>query len=129
MRLARQLGIAPRRLWGWEPKTVTKHKYKNGKLVETTSRTESEWDAESYELLAALDAIDADRHGPCGHLLSESTSMDANPDNRDGSIRYVVDPPSRCFACEALKQAQSAPAYSGENADAGRMWSVRREDR
>jgi hypothetical protein len=129
VKLARQLGISPRRLWGWEPKTVTKHKYKDGVVVKTVSRSESEWDVESYELLAALDAIEGDRHGPCGHLLSESTSMDANPDNRKGSIRYVVDEPIRCFACDALKLAQSSPDYSGDNADPARMWSVRREDR
>lgn len=128
MKIAHDLGIAPRRLWGWEPKQVTKHRYKKGRIVDSVTTTEPEWDAESVELITAFAAIEADRH-TCGHLLSESSSLAANPDNRKRTIDYIVEPPGHCFACEAIKRAQSAEEYSGENADSSRLWSVKRVER
>src|SRR5687768_11626603 len=55
LRIARAGGIAPRRLWGWEPEEVHVEEIDEAgrKLVRVTR--EPEFDQEQYELLAALE--------------------------------------------------------------------------
>lgn len=114
MTLAARLGIAPRRLWGWEPATVTEHHYDDaGRLSRTVARPEPEFDTEQYGLMAALADLEADTCSSCGQPMSECMSADSDPDNRDASHSYVADLPNRCFATTArelrAKQYQEAP--------------------
>lgn len=86
------------------------------------------WDAESYELIAALYDIEDDRH-VCGHPLSETTSWAADPDNKkDRSIFYEPQPPKRCAACSALELAQKERESKGGSLDRSQVWSVRRTE-
>ena len=96
--------------------------------MRSVTEREAEWDDESYELAAALLSHEADIH-TCGHPLSESSSFDANPDNRDGKYRYEADDPVRCFACDAANAKQSQPEYSGDNFSPARVWRTRRVER
>lgn len=106
--MAVRLGIAPRRLWGWEPATT--HTYdEQGRVL--TSRPEPEWDAEQYALVAALSTIEDDECPGCHGSMSETTSPDSDPDG-DGSHRYEATAAVRCHKCTAreLKAKQYADA-------------------
>jgi len=71
--------IAPQRLWGWEPSTITVYEYEDGVLVRSIATPEGEFTEEQVDLLLAGEAFRKDV-GSHGHLLSESTSDAANPD-------------------------------------------------
>lgn len=94
---ARTLGISIKRLDGWEPVETTRHVYdeETGRLVESVTTRESEWDDEQQTWMLALHLLEADTCDGCGGQLSETTS----PEMED---RYVPDPPVRCHKCTAL---------------------------
>lgn len=130
MALAARLGVAPRRLWGWEPRTFTEYIYEDGLLVGTVSQVEPEFDDEQRDLLLAH-ALHVSSLGPHGFLMSEVTSPDADPNNKDGSIRFVADTiPTVDYAEKARRDAEDAykKAYEGANMS-GLIFRVHREER
>lgn len=70
-----------------------------GRLV--ASRPEVEWDDEQRALVAAFAEVEDDTCPHCGNPMSECMSPDSDPDNRDGTHRYVASAPHRCFAATA----------------------------
>lgn len=83
------MGVAPRRLWGWEPAVTSEEFDADGNLLRVTvSRAEPEFTTEQVDLLLAAELLEADT-GPHGFLLSESTSPDADPANPKAKFRYV----------------------------------------
>lgn len=117
LRIARDLGVAPRRLWGWEPETRLVRDGDGWKLV-----TEPEYDKSQYELLAALHEHEASLD-EYGHPLDESTSILADPLNPDGTHMYKAKA-VRSWSAQAVVDAESDPKYSGENYNPARRWRV-----
>lgn len=132
VRLARDLGIAPRRLWGWEPVETTRHHYEAGRLVGSTTTREPEFDAEQREWLCALAELEADT-GHHGEWISEATSEYADPNNRDRHFHYEAGAadaknlPIINHAERAVTLAQERYYKKYPDADrAGHMWIVRK---
>lgn len=111
------MGVAPRRLWGWEPEQRLERDDDGWRIV-----TEPEFDKGQYELLTALYEHEASI-GDHGHPLDESMSILADPLNPEGTHTYVATP-VRDWADDALEQAQKDPRYSGDNYSAARKWRV-----
>lgn len=83
------MGVAPKRLSGWEPAVTSEEFDADGNLLRVTvSRAEPEFTAEQVDLLLASDLLEADT-GSHGFLLSEATSPDADPANPKATRRYV----------------------------------------
>lgn len=126
------MGIAPRRLWGWEPVESTTHHYEAGRLVGSTTTREPEFDPEQHEWLCALAELEADT-GQYGEWISEATSIDADKNNRDRKYHYVAgaaDAPNQPIINHAdravtLAQERFYKKYPDENR-AGHMWIVRK---
>jgi len=133
VRLAREIGIAPRRLWGWEPTESTKHHYDHTKrLVGSTTTREPEFDREQREWLRALHELEADT-GQYGEWISEATSIDADPNNRERKYHYVAgaaDAPNLPiinWAEYAVTTAQDRYYKQYPDANrAGHMWITRK---
>lgn len=112
------MGVAPRRLWGWEPETT--FTYVDDRLV--SSRPEPEWNDRQYLLMSLLAEYEADLCPDCGQPRSEC--MDARADHNyrgADSIRYQGEA-VRCYACEAM----NAEAEKFETPDRARKFSVKR---
>lgn len=116
-----------KRFRGWEPKTTTQNIYKNRRIVRTYSTVETEWDTEQLELMLAYDAYKRDV-GQHGHLLSRSTSPDADPNNYASPLRYVARGPFTDYAKKAEDDA--IDAYRAQFSDDqkpnmnGMYWTV-----
>ena len=67
---------------------------------------------------------EADVHEACGHLLSESTSIEADKDNVKGEFYYEAEIPIRCHACTAA--AAMHKEYGGDNYDSARLFPVKK---
>jgi hypothetical protein len=126
------MGIAPRRLWGWEPAESTTHHYEHGRLVGSTTTREPEFDPEQHEWLCALAELEADT-GQYGEWISEATSADADPNSKDRKFRYVAgaaDAPNLPiinWADHAVTMAQERYYKKYPDANrAGHMWIVRK---
>lgn len=122
------MGVAPRRLWGWEPSEFHETVRENGRIVGTRITREPEFDREQLILLLAASRLDADI-GPHGHPMSEATSSEADPAVA-GGWRYSAGPyPDIDFAQQALDRAQATYDAANKNSDrAGHVWRVRRID-
>ena len=68
-----------------------------------------------------------DIHPECGHPLSETTSILADPNNPDGQYVFKAQLPLRCHACTAIEEAQRG--YRGEHFDPARIWIVDKHER
>lgn len=90
-------------------------------MVRYVATTEPEWDEYHWEMMRAFQDYEGQLH-TCGHPLSESTSLLADPDNPDGEWVYTAQLPIRCHACTALEQAKKP--YEGKNYDPARMFVV-----
>ena len=109
--LAQQLGTNPRLLgqlrtardWGVPLSTIR-------------GTGDGVWSDVDRLLAEALTMYEAALCDGCGQPLHESTSPDADPDNRSSSMRYEVPPPMRCFACTALDSA--VKPYTGDKVQA-----------
>jgi hypothetical protein len=91
--------------------------------------TEPEWDDEQRLLILAWSDWEADR-GPHGHSMTEATSPEADPANREGSVLFVGEEPIRDFA-EAARDAKRK-SYEAQYPDAdlsGLIWPVKRVER
>jgi len=93
--------------WTWGAPTVA------------TTTVDSAWDDEQLEIMQGFAAYEADLHGPCGHLLSESTDILADPMNAAGEWKYKPQLPIRCHACTAL-----APMIKEYDNDTSLLWVV-----
>lgn len=104
--------VSPRRLAGWEPVEFTEYFYgDDGRLIGSKMTREAEWDTEQVDLLLAAHAFRADV-GPHGHLLSKSTSSDADPTNYESPLRYAGHGPFWDWAKKA--ELDKADAYRAE---------------
>lgn len=119
--------MAPRRLDGWEPRTISEHEYDGDRLVRTVEYRESEWDDEQVALATAYKRF-ADDLGPHGHLMSEATSPDADPNNYDSPLRFVADGPVTDWARKTQMDAEAAwREAAGEKANMnGLIFPVRK---
>lgn len=119
--------MAPRRLDGWEPRVVTIPEYDGDRIVRTVEYRESEWDDEQRELMIAYKRF-ADDIGPHGHLMSEATSDEANPNNYDSPLRFVADGPVTDWAQKTKLDAEAAwREAAGEKANMnGLIFPVRK---
>lgn len=131
MALAARLGVAPRRIWGWEPRTFTTIcRDDDGLVVGEISEPEPEFNEEQRNWLVAyekhLSTLD-----PNGFPLEETTSPEADPANRKGSYKYVADAePVVNYAEKARRDAEDAyrQLYKDANFN-GMSWSARKVDR
>lgn len=94
---------------------------------------EPEFDQSQYELLAALEAYEADI-GPHGQYMSEATSPDGDPANQKRKYQFVAGMPGAPglplvdFAAKA--QAEAMDAYYKKYPDqsrAGHLWVVHKQ--
>lgn len=101
------MGVSPRRLHGWEPRTVTERTYDaDGRVSQTVTYQEPEFNDDDLALL--LERASWERQiAPHGQPLSEATSSENDRRNRQGSgyysARLVTD-----FAQEAIDSAREA---------------------
>ena len=119
--------MAPRRLDGWEPRVVTVPEYDSERIVRTVEYREPEWDEEQVALMTAYKRF-ADDIGPHGHLMSEATSPDANPNNYDSPLRFVGEAPITDWARKAqLDREAEWREAAGDNANMnGLIFPVRK---
>ena len=67
------MGVAPRRLWGWEPVEETAFEYDSeGRLVRTVTLRESEFTPEQVDLLLAAHLIDIEPRDELGIPISQA---------------------------------------------------------
>ena len=129
--LASQLRIAPRRLDGWEPRTVTEPEYDpdTGVLLRSVEHREPEFDDEQVAWMLAYARHSSDI-GAHGQLISEATDPRADPNDYEGGYRYVVDPPITDWAeKQRLDDIEAWKVAAGENANLnGLIFRVRRVD-
>jgi hypothetical protein len=122
------LGVAPRRLWGWEPRQFTAYEYDGDRIVGTVTTLEPEFDGEQLALLRAYMDLTGDR-GSHGLPLSETTHPDANPAVRGGWHYEANESPRIDYAGQAIGKAQDA--YYKAHPDeprGGHGWYARRVD-
>lgn len=101
---------------GWEPAEVTRYEYdEDGRLITSITEREPEWCRADVEALIAY--IEMGRVGPHGQPMSEATSWEANPSNKDRTIGYEVDVQTD-FAAVALSEFKKAyKKQYGDDAD------------
>lgn len=117
-------------MWGWKPQATTEYRYgDDGRLVSSVTVTEPEWDQLQVDYLIALELYEADI-GPHGFRMSEATSKDADPSNRDRKYRFVADEiPTVDFAAKTRDDAMDRYYKKWPDANRnGHLWAVRRED-
>jgi hypothetical protein len=116
-------------LWGWEPRQITEHVYdESGRLVETITRREPEFDKGQVAVLLAHLRQEREPRGSHGIPLSKATGPEADP-ALTGRRTFVVEGPQTDFAAQALSEAQKR--YYDANPKAPRqshLWSVRPAD-
>lgn len=117
LRIARDLRVAPRTLWGWVPEQRLERDERGWRIV-----SEPEWDKTQYEYMAALHEHEASI-GDHGQPLDEAMSPLADPFNPDGTHMYEARP-IRDWAEAAIEEAQQEPKWSGENYSRARKWRV-----
>ncbi len=91
---------------------------------------ESEWDDEQRELFVALDRFERDL-GSHGHPMSEATSSDADPANRNGKYVYVAGLPLVDYAQQAIDDARDdyRERFKDARMPNGLIWIAERFER
>lgn len=119
--LARELGVSPRRLLGWEPGEVTTYEYDDdGRLLRAVTVREPEYSAWDRAVLLADVAASKVPRGHHGVPLHEA----ADPENQ---FAFEVPPPRMDWAQKALDDAQEAFKKQNPKAPMGAlMWKVAR---
>lgn len=118
-------------MWGWEPTTTYEYD-DDGRLI--SSRPEPEWDDEQRHLAIAHYELEA-LTGSYGEYLPEALSAGADPNNPDGTIRYIVGTnnskrPKINWAAKALHDAQESFYKEFPNAPrTAHHWAVTRYER
>ena len=121
MTLAREMGIAPRRLTGWEPGEVTTFEWDDdGRLVSAVTVREPEFSPADVALLLANFE---NAHKPRGrHGWPLDVAMD--PANQ---FAFEVGAPSTDWAQRKLNEAQEKYKRTWPDADMDSlMWDVKR---
>lgn len=128
MRLAIQLGVSPRRLWGWEPKKTAL--YDGDRLVGFA--TEAEFSHEDLAMLHAARHIDRETTAN-GFKYTDEISPEADPANRKGKFYFRVANDGAPVVNYAERARQTAiTAYKAKHKDAvmdGLIWQVEKVDR
>lgn len=96
-----RLGVSHKRFSGWEPREVTEHHYRKGRLVQTITTREVEWDEEQRALALAMFQFQAETCHGCGGWLQETTAEEAEG-------KYVALPPIRCHRCKVINAEREA---------------------
>jgi hypothetical protein len=127
--LALTLGVAPKRLAGWEPVEVTDYIYDDtGRVVQTVTSREAEFDEEQVDLLLAVKQL-RDDVGPHGQPMTEAIDPQGAPSVRGkkpGGYHYRASVVGTDWAADALREAQEA-RYADKAAAGGRdtdIWVV-----
>lgn len=122
--LARELGVSPRRLTGWEPASVTTHFYEGDRLVRSVTVREPEYSASDLARLRVHLNESRVVRGSHGQPMAEATDRKANPQlQREYGYEAI---PVVDFAQQALDQAvRDYKAQNGEIPD-GLTWAVRK---
>lgn len=126
--LALDLGVAPRRLAGWEPSTVFDIDWAGDRPVRLVAHRESEFDQEQVDLLLAVRALRSEV-GPHGQPLAEATDPANAPFTRrkdPGGSHYSASIVATDHAQLAMKVAQDLYYADGaheESRDAD-VWVV-----
>lgn len=104
-----------RRLYGWEPRTVTTvERDQDGRVSRTVAVREVEWDDEQRAWMLALAEVEAQECPGCGGHLPGTT--------RPG-VEFDTTHPTRCKRCEALGiRAKNVQQY--EHSESFRLWPV-----
>lgn len=89
------------------------------RIVRTVEREETEWDDEQRDFMLALAELEANECPGCGGWLPETTSPDADRNNRTGSHYYGVGAPTRCHRCTALSMARTKHTEAAKKAGGG----------
>ncbi|MBM0277807.1 hypothetical protein [Micromonospora tarensis] len=115
---AERLGIAPRRLDGWEPAETTTYEHDgDGRLVRSVTVREPEWSEQDRAWMAALAAHRSGRCPSCGGDAAVCCAP-------DGDGAFVVPPPTRCHVTTALAVAQAQ--YQDSPQPQALLWHVER---
>lgn len=108
VRLARELGISPRRLDGWEPAETTTVYSPDGEVVsQTITVREPEFTPTDVAVMLESRRLDAQPRGPHGLLLRDATDPAMNPFSVDSRGRFVAEPVID-FAQDAIDRAKAA---------------------
>lgn len=121
MRLAIELGVSPRRLWGWEPATRILPDGDGWRL-----EREPEFDADDVAVMRACRALD-EATSPNGFLYADEISPLADPFNPDRTHEFVADEnPTVNYAERARALARKQwMERAGEDVDtSGYVWRV-----
>lgn len=105
------MGVAPRRLNGWEPTVTTEYVYEDGLLVRSTATREPEFDDEQRDLLLASAEFEASLSSN-GFLRSEAMSPDADPTNYESSLRFTAAGPF--WAWDEKARLDAVDAYKAQ---------------
>lgn len=107
MKQAHALRVSLKRFEGWEPReltTVTQFD-EQGRAVQWETSREPEWDDRERSLMLAYAFYVDTLCRKCSQPLVESMNEDNDPDNPQGSRKYVAQGPDECFCCKALVRA------------------------
>lgn len=119
------LGVAPKRLWGWEPRTYTQYVFDGDRVIGEVSTTEPEFDPGQVAILLAHGRLERDKNS-----VGIPLDVAMNPDNQ---FKFRASGPTVDWAEKALHDAQKRfyDQYDkpGAPADrAGHKWSVKLVD-
>ena len=122
------MGVAPRRLMGWEPAEVTTCEYDSaGRMLRSVTVREPEFDADSLASLLMNRAASLRARGSHGHLLSEAMDPKADPSSWDAEYRYVAVGPRKDHAQAAIDAARKEMETKHPDEDLSALyWSVER---
>lgn len=101
------MGVAPRRLNGWEPTETTDYTYEGGVLVRSVTTREPEFDDEQLDLLLASVEFEASI-GSNGFRRSDSMNPEADPTNYASPLRFSAAGPFWDYAEQARLDAIDA---------------------
>ena len=98
------MGIAPRRLNGWEPTETTELVYEDGQLARLVTTREPEFDDEQRDLLLASVEFEASI-GSNGFKRSDALNPEADLNNYASSLRFTAAGPFWDYAEQARLNA------------------------
>lgn len=115
------MGVAPRRLWGWEPREFHEYVYEDGHLVGAVVTREAEFTDHQVALLLAHKRALSDL-GSHGLPMSETT------DPKNQFAYRAADMPSMDWAAVELGKKQDAYYKANPNTPRhGHLWSVKKK--
>lgn len=113
--------MSPRRLSGWEPRTVTEYVYEGDRLIRSVTTREPEFTQRDTNYFLAFEALEAEL-GSHGFPMSEATAKT----NEHAFV--AAEMPTIDFAAQSIGAAQDAYYRSWPNAPRhGHLWSTRKK--